>query len=70
MAGHKDKIHLAKEYGSLDIACNTPKTFSSKFVTNFYYKVTCFHCLRIVESMKRAGKLSLLEVVNYEVRNN
>lgn len=69
MAEHKDKVHLAKEFDSLELACRTKKTFQPKMVTNYYYKVTCTHCLRIVESMKRSGKLSLLEVVNYD-RNN
>jgi hypothetical protein len=71
MAEYKEKIHLAKSFDSLEVACSTPKTFNGRMVTNYFYKVNCTHCLRIVESMKRAGKLSLTETMKQnENRNN
>lgn len=63
MKSYETKIHLAKNNQD-EHACKTPKTFQPKLVTRFYTKVTCVHCLRIVESLKRAGKLSLTEALN------
>lgn len=48
-----NKIHLSKSKGSLEIACFTRPNFQPKMLTDYPEKVTCRHCLKIVESMNR-----------------
>ena len=67
---YEPKIHLAKEFDSTDHACNCRVTFNTKYVTNFFYKVTCLHCLKIVDSMKRSGKLNLTETMRLTDERN
>lgn len=57
------KIHLSSKTGSLSLACRTKQNFAPKLVTDYPSKVTCEHCKKIIQSMKRSGYFNLEKFV-------
>lgn len=48
------KVHLSKEINSTEPACRAKPTYMGLVVANDIEKVSCFHCKKIIESIKRS----------------